>query len=222
MATEAPAGGRTDRRATVERYRRPARWFHAGVYLSTLVLLITGWWLTLGHEGQPSFLSAAAGVPDTVLHTWTGWVLTAIVGLGLLLRWRAAARFVKESVEFEPGDGRWLAGWPKAVFTGRFRFHNGRYDPGQRIANVVLVVLLGLLVASGVAMALLHGGPAFVVLVRVHTWSTYAVTPVILGHILVAAGILPGYRGVWRSMHLGGRLPVAVARRLWPGWMDDS
>jgi hypothetical protein len=25
---------------------------------------------------------------------------------------------------------------------------------------------------------------------------------------------------VWRSMHLGGRLDVAVARRVWPGWLD--
>jgi formate dehydrogenase subunit gamma len=44
--------------------------------------------------------------------------------------------------------------------------------------------------------------------------------PLLAGHILIASGILPGYRGVWRSMHLGGRLDVAVARRLWPGWLD--
>lgn len=54
---------------------------------------------------------------------------------------------------------------------------------------------------------------------RVHRWATYLVTPVLLGHILIAAGVLPGYRGVARSMHLGGRLPVEVARRLWPGWL---
>ena len=106
------------------------------------------------------------------------------------------------------------------MLTGRFRWHGGRYDPGQRIANLAIVGLLALLVVTGVGMAVLHGGQAFVVLVRVHRWSTYALTPVLLGHILVALGVLPGYRGVWRSMHLGGRLPVAVARRLWPGWLD--
>ncbi len=43
---------------------------------------------------------------------------------------------------------------------------------------------------------------------------------VLVGHMVVASGVLPGYRGVWRSMHLGGRLPVAVARRIWPAWLD--
>ena len=32
----------------------------------------------------------------------------------------------------------------------------------------------------------------------------------------------PGYRGAWRSMHLGGRLDRAVARRLWPGWLERA
>jgi hypothetical protein len=58
----------------------------------------------------------------------------------------------------------------------------------------------------------------FVVLAQVHQWTTYVVTALILGHVLVASGILPGYHGVWRSMHLGGRLDVRVARRLWPAW----
>jgi hypothetical protein len=43
---------------------------------------------------------------------------------------------------------------------------------------------------------------------------------VIVGHIVVAAGILPGYRGAWRSMHLGGRVSLDTARRLWPGWTE--
>jgi formate dehydrogenase subunit gamma len=55
-----------------------------------------------------------------------------------------------------------------------------------------------------------------------HRWATYLITPVLLGHILIAAGVLPGYRGVARSMHLGGRLPVEVARRLWPGWLTTQ
>jgi len=64
-------------------------------------------------------------------------------------------------------------------------------------------------------------GPAFVVLVRVHRWSTYVLTPVLLGHILITF-LPPGYRGAWRSMHLGGRLDRAVARRLWPGWLERA
>lgn len=206
----------------IERYSRPARWFHAAVYLTVIVLLATGWWIALGHEGRPSPLSRLTGRPDTQLHTWVGWALALVVVAGLVVGVRSAATFVRESLRFRRQDLRWLGAWPKAIVTGRFARHEGDFDPGQRIANIVLVVLLGTLVVSGVWLARLHGGPTFAVLVHVHRWATYAVTPVILGHVLVAAGILPGYRGVWRSMHLGGHLDVRVARRLWPAWVERS
>jgi formate dehydrogenase subunit gamma len=56
----------------------------------------------------------------------------------------------------------------------------------------------------------------------IHRWSALVVTAAIAVHVFVAAGILPGYRGVWRSMHLGGKLPAEVARRLWPGWFERA
>ena len=55
-----------------------------------------------------------------------------------------------------------------------------------------------------------------------HTWATFIVTPLLAGHVLIALGVLPGYRGVWRSMHLGGRVPEATARRIWPGWTERA
>jgi formate dehydrogenase subunit gamma len=135
---------------------------------------------------------------------------------------RSAITFAVESLRFRRQDLHWLARWPKATMTGRFPRHEGHFDPGQRIANIVLVVLLAALVGSGVGLARLHGGPTFAVLVHVHRWATYAVTPVLIGHIVVASGVLPGYRGVWRSMHLGGHLDRGVARRLWPAWVERT
>ncbi|GAA1734353.1 hypothetical protein GCM10009809_32040 [Isoptericola hypogeus] len=213
--------GRVD---TVVRNPRPARWFHAGVYVTVLVLGATGWWLLLGREGSPSVLARATGVSDADLHTVTGWVLAAltlggaVVGLTVGTRgWRA---FWRESVRFRRGDGAWFRRWPAAVLTGRFGRHDGRFDPGQRVANLVLVATLLALVASGIGLALVSGGPTFVWFSRVHRWSTYALTPVVVGHVIIAAGVLPGYRGVWRAMHLGGRVRVADAQRVWPGWTE--
>lgn len=60
------------------------------------------------------------------------------------------------------------------------------------------------------------------VLGAVHRVATIAFTMAIAGHIVIAAGVLPGYRGAWRSMHLGGRLRLDTARRLWPGWTERA
>ena len=202
----------------VRRYGRAARWFHVCVYLATLVLLFTGWWLIAGNEGRPSPLSQLTGLPDTRLHTYVGWALAAVAGVGIAVLARAVPGFARESVRVRRADLAWWRRWPSAIWTGRFARHDGRFDPGQRLMNIALVGVLGLLIASGVAIATLHGGPWFPLLVGVHRWSTYALTALVVGHVTVAAGILPGYRGVWRSMHLGGRLDPSVARRLWPEW----
>ncbi|HEY8455848.1 MAG TPA: cytochrome b/b6 domain-containing protein [Actinopolymorphaceae bacterium] len=212
----------TTRSDTVERYNRRTRWFHAATYVSVLLLLGTGWWLLLGNEGDPSPLSRLLGTPDTVLHTNVGWFFGALVVVGLVIGARAVRTFVVESLRVDKTDRRWLLGWPRAIVTGRFPRHEGHFDPGQRVLNVVLTLGLLVVVVSGLGMAWLSGGPAFAVLVRLHKWSTYLVTPLLIGHIVVAAGLLPGYRGVWRSMHLGGRLPARVARRLWPAWYDRA
>lgn len=196
------------------------RWFHAGTYLTVLLLLFTGWWLTLGGEGDASVLSTVSGVADTELHKWAGWVLVGLALLGVVLGWRAARTLLVDSVRFRRTDLRWFLRWPGAVFTGRFDRHDGHFDPGQRIMNLVMIALLVALTVSGVGLVMVSGGPVFVLYNQIHTWSTYLLTPVLLGHIVIAAGVLPGYRGAWRAMHLGGRLHVPVAERLWPGWLE--
>ena len=216
MATEK---GR-QRRVVVQRYGRTARWLHAVVYVAVLVLLATGLWLLAGQEGRPSPLSRPTGLPDTTVHRWVGWGFTALLALAATVGARAMIGFVRSSLRFRRSDLTWFRRWPAALLTGRFPWHDGRFDPGQRVANLAMLVGFAAVVGSGVAMATLHGGPTFVWLVRIHRWSTYLLVPLIAGHIVIAAGILPGYRGVWRSMHLGGRLDAAVARRLWPAWTE--
>jgi cytochrome b subunit of formate dehydrogenase len=218
MTTDPPA----DSNRAIERNNARTRWLHAAVYLTVLVLLFTGWWLTLGQEGRPSVLARLVDRPDTEIHTNVGWVFVAVVGLGVVLGRRAAWTLLSDSVRFRRGDLRWFLRWPAAVFTGRFGRHDGHFDPGQRIANIVMIVLLAVLIVSGIGLWSVSGGPAFVWYRRVHLWATYVFTPVIIGHVLIAAGILPGYRGVWRAMHLGGRLRRRDAARVWPGWLDRT
>jgi cytochrome b subunit of formate dehydrogenase len=207
---------------TLRRTSRGARLLHAGGYLTTLALLLTGWWLFAGGEGRPSPLARILGAPDTGVHVWFGWGLAAILVLPLLIRRRGVFAFVRETFRSDPGDGRWWLKWPAGAMTGRFARHEGHFDPGQRVANILMVGGLLVLTATGIGMTLLHGGPLFALLGWIHRWATFAITPVLAAHLLVAIGVLPGYRGVWRAMHIGGWVSEETARRLWPGWAERS
>jgi len=206
----------------LHRNNRRTRLLHTGVYTTTLVLLATGWWLLAGREGDPSPLATMLDAPDTEIHEWTGYALAAVGALPLLFGLRAAGSFIVDSLRFERGDLGWFARWPAALFTGRFGRHAGHFDPGQRIANVVMVGALIVLTVSGIGLVVVSGGTAFVWFLRLHKWSTYVLTPVIVGHVLIGLGILPGYRGAWRAMHLTGRVPEQTARRLWPAWAEEN
>jgi cytochrome b subunit of formate dehydrogenase len=206
----------------LERYSKRARWFHAAVYLPTLALLLTGWWILAGGEGHPSPLARVLEIGDTRLHVWFGRALAVVVLIPLAIGWKGVATFVRETFRRDPGDGRWWARWPAGVLSGRFARHEGHFDPGQRVANVAIVASLAVLTTTGIALTTLHGGAVFATMAKIHRWTTFVVTPVVAGHLLVAFGVLPGYRGVWRAMHLGGRVPLATARRVWPGWTERS
>ncbi len=221
MATTAARGATTTNTSPVERHTRAARWYHSAAYLLTTVELLTGWWLLSGREGEPTPLARAIGIPDTSLHVRTGLALLVLGAIGVTIGARASRTLFAESVRFDRSELGWVRAWPAAVFTGRFRRHQGLFDPGQRVANMVMVGGLAVLCLSGLALSTLHGGDLFVVALWIHKVATYVVTPVIVGHVIVASGLLPGYRGVWRAMHLGGRVQSRVADRLWPAWMQS-
>ena len=177
-------------------------------------------WLLSGREGDASPLAQAVGLSDIEIHEVAGWVLAAVGVAGAVFGARGTRALVVESLTFRRSDLGWFKRWPSAMFTGRFGRHDGAFDPGQRLANIVMVGGLAVLVGSGIGLVLVSGGELFASLLRVHKVATYVVIPVIVGHVLVAAGLLRGYRGVWRSMHGRGRVDVDVARRLWPAWAE--
>lgn len=206
----------------IERYNRRTRTFHTAVYVLTFLLLFSGYWLLSGHEGQPSILARALGQPDTSIHQALGWLLVALIGVAVIVGRHGLVTLARETFRVDRGDGAWLARWPLAIISGHFGHHEGHFDPGQRLANVGIVGSLAALIGSGVGLAFVGSGAAFVWLLQIHTLATIIATVLIVGHVLIAAGVLPGYRGVWRSMHFGGGLSLDTARRVWPGWTERT
>jgi formate dehydrogenase subunit gamma len=166
-------------------------------------------------------LAEVFDTPDTDIHDTAGWVLLGIVVAGPILGIRGTITFLRETLRINRGDAAWFWRWPRGALTGRFGRHRGHFDPGQRLANLAFVGSLGTVIVSGVALTTLSGGPTFATMVRVHRGSTYVLTALVIGHILIACGILPGYRGVWRAMHWRGRVPESTARRVWPATVED-
>jgi cytochrome b subunit of formate dehydrogenase len=202
----------------VERNGRRARWFHAFVAIAGLLLIATGWWLWAGGEGDPSPLARLLSVPDTTLHKAIGWIFAVGAAGGATIGWRATRSLMVGSLRFARRDLHWFARWPGSLTSREFAWHDEHFDPGQRVFNLCTIAGLITLTISGIGLVTVHGGPAFVVFLKLHVWATYAVTVLVAGHIVIASGVLPGYRGVWRSIHLGGRLNRTVAERIWPGW----
>jgi cytochrome b subunit of formate dehydrogenase len=204
------------------RYSRATRWFHTAVYVPTIALLGTGWWLLLGREGEPSLLAKFLNAPDVDIHKYAGWALAAIGMVGIVVGKRAARTFIVESLSYRRSDARWVKAWPRAILSGRFAEHAGHFDPGQRAANILMGGGLLLVVASGIGLVVVHGGPAFVWMLKIHRWSTFLLTPILVGHVIVASGVLPGYKGAWRAMHWRGDVTYDTARRLWPVWAERA
>jgi cytochrome b subunit of formate dehydrogenase len=209
-------------RAPVVRNGRRARWLHMLVYLSTLFLAYSG--IAVLFESHPGLAKPLGGhVPTATSHRLVGYGLLIFAVLVAVVWWRAAGRFVASSVRFSRVDLRWLAGYPRmALAPARSQpvQHRGHFDPGQRVFNVLLVLAFLVLGVTGIVMGMperflpsVYGWS-----LRIHKLATWVLVGLVAGHLLLASGLLPGYRGVWRAMHLGGRVPAATARRLWPIW----
>jgi len=212
--------------AWLPRNGRRARWLHALVYLSTLFLAYSG--IAVLLEGHPGLSRPLGGhVPAATSHRLVGYGLLVAAALVVVVWWRAAGSFVAGSVRFGRMDLRWLAGYPRmALAPGRSAPapHRGHFDPGQRVFNVLLVLALLVLGVTGVVMGMPERFvPAvFGWSLRIHEMTTWVLLGLVAGHLLLASGALPGYRGVWRAMHLGGRVPAATAQRLWPHWSGQQ
>lgn len=209
-------------RVRIYRHGRHARWLHGTNAATMLVLLATG--LALG-DWLPAALVAVLGGHGVVdgVHQWLGlvFVAAAIVLSGV---WRVRLRFLLGQLS------RWRrhdARWPFACLRHALAplrtpvpWHAGYFDPLERAVLTIMLAAVVVAGASGVYLYWLPNAPTwvFIVAIRAHVVAAWVVIAALACHLLAGLGVLPTHRGLLRAMFGDGTLPLATARRLWPGW----
>jgi cytochrome b subunit of formate dehydrogenase len=227
--SEAGARPLRDRPAAPEGLLRngpAARRLHAGLFLLTLALVASGV-AVLGEGIRPLERLLGGHVASARTHRALGYALIGAGGLVALARPRAAGRFLAESVRFRRSELRWFASYPAFVLRPSRNAparHEGHFDPGQRIFNLAVLAALLALSATGLLMSFPRAfvPAAFAWSLRIHRVATWGLLAAVAGHVVVASGALRAYRGAWRAMHGGGRVPRELAERLWPRWAERA
>ena len=194
------------------------------VYVVTPFLFLSG--ISVLGEGKPAIEAILGGhVSAAHWHRWIGFVLIGSGVLVLVVRPRASRGFLRDSLTFRRSELKWFTTYPSFLAAPRRHAperHRGHFDPGQRVMNVAVLLCFAALSVTGVMMAFAQAitPGAFAWSLRVHRLATWLLAAAVVGHVLVASGVLRAYRGVWRAMHRGGRVQTRLAHRLWPVWTE--
>ena len=212
----------SDQPTTVQRHR-------GGVRLAHLLLAATVGWLILSglgiHEMLPARMIHVFGghVLLAGSHRWLGYALGAALLLTLIFRWQRAREFFGAILSFSRSDAAWLPELLRSLLHRRrnaLPWHEGRFDPVQRFAFVVLVGSLALLVVTGVAINFipLSVRMVFAWTLRAHLAAAWVFIATVSVHVFAGLGVLPTHRGVTRAMFGDGQIKTELGLRLWPGW----
>jgi formate dehydrogenase subunit gamma len=184
--------------------------------------------ISLLGEGKPALEAVLGGhVSAAHWHRWIGFGLVGLAALVLALRPAASRKFLAHSIAFRSADLGWFVTYPSFLVRPRRHSparHEGHFDPGQRAMNLVIVLSLIVLSATGIIMSFPQRVTpmTFAWSLRIHRAATWVLAGAVGGHVLVASGILRAYRGVWRAMHGDGRVRGHLADRLWPRWTEEQ
>ena len=201
----------------------------AGVRLAHLLLVVTIGWLIISglgvHEILPAPLIHRLGGHVLLVgsHRWLGYTLAAALLLALIFLWRRLREFFRAILSFRRSDAAWLPGLLRSLVSPRSNplpWHDGRFDPAQRLVFVVLIGSLALLVVTGIAINFipLSVRMVFAWTLRTHLAAAWVFIAALSVHVFAGLGLLPTHRGVTRAMFGDGRIKSDLGLRLWPAW----
>lgn len=190
--------------------------------LLILILLVSG--LALGDRLDERFVEFVGGherIND--LHQWLGVAFAAAALVLTLLLPRRILRVARDALSFRRGDGRWMLRFAQHYLRPHrypAPFHDGRFDPAQRIVLIGLIVGVGLVVASGIVLYTVPemSRSAFRFTIRTHITGAWLLLGCVAVHVFAGLGLPHTHRGLPRAMFGDGRVTRSLAETLWPGW----
>jgi len=192
----------SDRRDTIVRYNASERTKHWVVAISFVLLALSG--LALFHPAM-FWLSDlfGGGTWTRILHPFIGIVMFVAFVLLIMSLWR--------DNRFNERDWQWLKQWRDVVNNREENVPEvGRYNAGQKLLFVVLVVcMLGLLL-SGFAIWRPYFAPYFPIgLIRLA-----ATVHAICAFVIICSIIVHVYAGIW----VKGSVHAMTHGTVTPGW----
>jgi len=192
----------SDRRDTIVRYNASERTKHWVVAISFVLLALSG--LALFHPAM-FWLSDlfGGGTWTRILHPFIGIVMFVAFVLLIMSLWR--------DNRFSERDWQWLKQWRDIVNNREENVPEvGRYNAGQKLLFVVLVVcMLGLLL-SGFAIWRPYFAPYFPIgLIRLA-----ATVHAICAFVIICSIIVHVYAGIW----VKGSVHAMTHGTVTPGW----
>lgn len=207
-------------RTTLARHSLGERILHVLNALAVIVLIITGLALDdLLTERLGMLLGGHLQV--STVHQWLG--LAFVIAWLLLLLSGRISRLLRDVMYFRRDELRRLPAFLCFYLRPSHHpvpFHDGRFDPAQRM---IFIAIIATTVLAGVSGAYLYLTPPFgrvllVYAIRIHIIAVWLLLACLCIHIAAGIGLLPTHRGLATAMFGNGRVTITLAQTLWPGW----
>lgn len=209
----------------VERYRKPTRVLHWVIAVSYTVLFITGLLIFL-----PTPLSLLAQDSWTRLfHRIFAVLFIAGPVIYMLSNWKTTVKGVREAFRWGPEDIGWLKAAPRYYFLcdEECMPPQGHMNSGQKLWWLMVILMGGLLVLSGLVMWLLKAiaPPALLQwMVFAHDVAFIASGSMFFVHVYLSVMhplMRPLSKGAWASMAYG-KVPVDYVKSHHAKWYNEE
>ncbi|KAB0599106.1 cytochrome b/b6 domain-containing protein, partial [Castellaniella defragrans] len=178
----------------IQRHSRAVRLVHGANAVATIVLIATG--LALGDDISPVLVAALGGhAVANEMHRLGGVAFAVVLLLAAGLFHSPTRDLMRDLVYFRHEECRWPQSFLKCILSpahGHTAFHNGRFDPAQRLILLLLLCSTALVAAAGVYLYILPATPqwVFLIAIRIHIYGAWIAIIALCLHAFAGLGVL--------------------------------